>query len=61
MRPHLHRWSRWRAIHHYIDTSWGGRAQSTRMVRRCEKCGAVKTKGLYGVGLPLDIAADDSP
>lgn len=51
---HLHRWTKWRATHHYTDASFGGRATSTRLTRRCERCGLVGSKGMYGVVLDLE-------
>lgn len=51
---HLHRWTKWRVNRHYNDTSWGGRARSTMLVKRCTRCGTVRSKGLYGVDLPLE-------
>lgn len=48
---HLHRW-RWRVSRYYTDTSWNDRAPSTEMVARCERCGKVKHKHLYGVIVP---------
>jgi hypothetical protein len=49
---HLHRWSKWVAHDHFIDTSWDGEAESTTIIREC-RCGMVQSKGLYGVTLPL--------
>ncbi|MGZ6589338.1 MAG: hypothetical protein ACXVHX_34350 [Solirubrobacteraceae bacterium] len=54
---HLHKWSKWAATDHYTDVSWGGRAASTTLTRRCLRCGFVKSKGLYGVYIPLDEEA----
>lgn len=54
---HLHKWSKWAATEHYIDISWGGEEPSTMLVRRCLRCGFVKSKGLYGVYVPLDEEA----
>jgi hypothetical protein len=55
---HLHRWTKWKASGHYIDVSWGGYAWSTQVVKRCTRCGMVRSKGLYGVDLPLEEGAD---
>lgn len=55
---HIHRWGKWLADYHYRDTSWSkSGVPSTRMVRRCDRCGAAKSKGLYGAMLPLDSEA----
>ena len=51
---HLHRWTKWKASSHYIDISWGGHALSTTVVKRCTRCGIAKSRGLYGVELPLE-------
>lgn len=51
---HLHKWSKWAATEHYYDVSWGGRAASTSLTRRCLRCGFVTSKGLYGVTIPID-------
>lgn len=50
---HIHRWSKWTPHRHYIDTSWGGEARSTMLIRRC-RCGLVKVKSVYGVLLSLE-------
>jgi hypothetical protein len=43
---------RWRCIkvYHYIDTSWDSRAPSTCATFRCERCGKLKERSMYGAG-----------
>ena len=51
-------WHRWVpvAVYHYIDSSYGGRAQCTTLTRHCDKCGKIKTDNLYSAGwLELDV------
>lgn len=37
-------------IQHYIDVSYGGQASSTKVIKICQKCHAVKEKSYYGIG-----------
>lgn len=48
----IHLFHKYRIIktRHYNDISWGGHAQSTTVIYKCEKCDKIKTKSLYGVG-----------
>jgi len=57
---HLHAWTLWVPYERYIDVSWGSNIPSTSMIRRCSKCGLVKTKHRYGLVLPIDERAVDA-
>lgn len=54
---HVHKWSKWAPLDHYLDTSYGGETLSTTLLRKC-RCGDVRSKGLYGVVLTL---SDERP
>lgn len=38
------------AVHHYYDTSYGDKAQSTNVTLMCSCCGKMKTQSLYASG-----------
>jgi hypothetical protein len=37
-------------VFHYVDTSWGNRAESTCATYLCRTCKNVKMKDFYGAG-----------
>lgn len=60
MSWHLHRWTRWTATSHYVDTSWGSRTPSTLMARSCTLCGRVRTRVVPEL-LPLTLDVEPPP
>lgn len=50
----FHRWEAWRVQQHYWDVSWGDRVPATTMIRKCEVCGRVKLKDIYGAWVPKE-------